>query len=127
MIIEPLCLLRPIKPRSWTEWLAVVVLRGCLHFETVRDPQYVAACSTGAIGKSASGQSRHGGAQGLKVSSRSSSPYLQFGCPERSRWDPCTSLTRCSLGCTPKCTIDTGLAELGAPHDFRDGRTVFPQ
>jgi hypothetical protein len=36
-------------------------------------------------------------------------------------------LTRCSLGYTSKCPIDTGLAELGAPHDFRDRRTICPQ
>jgi hypothetical protein len=31
------------------------------------------------------------------------------------------------LGYTPKCPIDTSLAELGTPHDFRDGRTIGPQ
>src|SRR4029077_3094462 len=47
--------------------------------------------------------------------------------PGRFAWGPCTSLTRGSLGCTPKCPIDTGLAKLGTPHDFRDGNTVCPQ
>ena len=54
-------------------------------------------------------------------------PHLHFGYPGGLKWGPCTSLTRCSLGCTPKCPIDTGLAELGTPYDFRDGRTVFQQ
>src|SRR6478752_3735068 len=54
-------------------------------------------------------------------------PRLQFAYPGGLKWGPCTSLTRCSLGCTPKCPIDTGLAELGTPYDFRDGRTISPQ
>ena len=64
---------------------------------------------------------------GLRGKKVEATPPPILATPGGLRWDPCTSLTRCGLGCTPKCPVDTGLAELGTPHDFRDCRTVFPQ
>src|SRR6478672_8917423 len=40
---------------------------------------------------------------------------------------PSKRAKRRSFGSAPKCPIDTGLAKLGTPHDFRDGRTISPQ
>jgi hypothetical protein len=37
---------------------------------------------------------------------------------------PSKRAKRRSFGSTPKCPIDTGLAKLGTPHDFWDGRTI---
>ncbi len=39
---------------------------------------------------------------------------------------PSKRAKRHSFGSTPKCPIDTGLAKLGTPHDFRDGGTISP-